>query len=285
MGFFSPNYQKAGKGVSKEKAMRRDYFDILGLRFWDLVKINLIYVLCNIPALVLCAFLAVNFWSGENIELYLEQILLGNNFIVFYATVPLIPLILTGPFTAGLTSIVRDFVKRMPVFLYSDFIDYSKKNIKQSLIINVILFAIFAVYISTAAYYIIATSSTVIKAGLLFIAIMLCSVAFYVYPLLVSFELKIKDIIKNSWIFALSKLPQNLFYLVILVAVHIAGTGVYGGYPALIWGVLMVVFLIAWSAYTINYYAWHVMEMYMMPKEEENNEDDEIFKEDEYDNH
>ncbi|MBR2500185.1 MAG: YesL family protein [Clostridia bacterium] len=289
MGFFSPNFAKAGKGVSKEKAMKRDYFDILGLRFWDLIKINLLYVLCNIPAVILCVLLGSIFWTKENIVFYLEHILVGNNLVVFSMVIPLFPLCLTGPFTAGLTYIVRNFVKREPVFLFSDFFEHSKKNIKQSLIINVILFVIFSVFASASAYYLISSNSIFARAMLIFVAIMLCSLAFYVYPLMVSFELKIKDIIKNSWIFALSKLFQNLFFLIILVALHLSGTGLYGGHAALIWTVLMVVFLIAWSAYTVNYYAWHVIEMYMFKdeNEEDNNEEnksDEINEEDKNEN-
>ena len=97
MGFFSPNYAKAGKGISKEKAMKRDYFDILGLRFWDLIKINLVYVLCNIPALVLCVLLGSLFWAKENIVFYLEQILLGNNLVVFSLPNFLIKIEVEGP--------------------------------------------------------------------------------------------------------------------------------------------------------------------------------------------
>ena len=48
MGIFGGGYAKPGKGISKEEAAKRNYFDILGRKFFKLVQLNLLYSLCNI---------------------------------------------------------------------------------------------------------------------------------------------------------------------------------------------------------------------------------------------
>ena len=108
---------------------------------------------------------------------------------------------------------------------------------------------------------------------------MLVSMTFYTFPIIVSFDMKLKDIIKNSWIFALAKLPQNLFYIIILGAVHASAFGVYGMKVGGLWAVLMPLFLISWSSFTMTYYAWNVIEKHMIP--EEKNVTEAVFSDDE----
>lgn len=272
MGIFRANYAKEGKGVTKEQAEKRSYFGTLVDKFFDMVKINLLYFACNLPMLIICVILALSFWSTSNVGLYIEQLKLGNIVMVLWLMLPLVPFILSGPFTAGLTYIIRNFVKREHVFLVSDFFEHTKKNIKQSLIMNVILFAGFLLYASAFIFYFLTTKSILIMAIILVLGIMLISMTFYTYPMIVSFDMKIKDIIKNSWIFAMAKLPQNLFYIIILLAVHIASVGTYGMTAAGVWAILMPLFLISWSSFTMTYYAWRVIEKHMMPEEKKEEE-------------
>ena len=265
MGFFTPRYLKEGKGISKEDAEKRNYIETIIDKFFDLIKINLIYVACNIPALLLCLFLAIPLWFDvENLADYIVQLRSGNIIMVLWMVLPLFPLVLTGPFTAGLTYITRNFVKREHSFLFTDFIEHSKKNIKQTLIVNVIFFAVFYLYLSTLLFYFVTMQSVLVLALLIAIGIMLMSVPFYVYPMIVSFDMKLKDIIKNSWIFALAKLPQNLFFIIIIVLVHGLTIYFHG-----VWLFLMPIILISWTSFTMNYYSWHVISKYMMPEKKE----------------
>ena len=61
-GFFGMfDYSKPGKGVSKEDVQKSGielYFDILSRRLWKLIKLNLIYVLFSIPAIVIGWYLS-----------------------------------------------------------------------------------------------------------------------------------------------------------------------------------------------------------------------------------
>jgi len=268
MGLFTPGYIKEGKGVSKEEAGKRSYFGTIFEKFFDMMKINLLYIACNIPAIILCFLVAVPLFNMENIEALLG-ISKGYVLPVFWFLLPLLPLILTGPFTAGLTYITRNFVKREHSFLGSDFLEHTKKNIKQTLIANVIFYVVFCVYVTAFLFYIMKPDTSVLlMAVFLFIGLVLFSVPFYVYPMIVSFDMKLKDILKNAWIFALAKLPQNLVFLIIIAGVH----GLLLYYVPVAWLVLMPLFLITWTSYTMNYYSWHVITKYMMPEDENKTE-------------
>ena len=95
--------------------------------------------------------------------------------------------------------------------------------------------------------------------------------SFYVYPMMVTFDMKLRHILKNAWIFAIAKLPQNLFFIIIIGAVHLLL--IFYAYP--IWVVGMLIILISWTSYTINYYVWHVMDKHMLSQLEKDEKDKE----------
>lgn len=259
MGIFGGNYAKPGKGLTKEEALKRNYFDILGRKFWKMVQLNLLYFVCNILFIGASVFLAIGYdWTS-----ILTLLVQGQPILLPPA--PFIPLMLTGPFTAGLTYVIRNYSRQEHAFMASDFFEHSKKNIKQGLIMSVIQVAVVYLFITAFFFYLNFFISHGINTGILFgiaivAAIFLLSMSFYVYPIMVTFDMKLVHIIKNAWIFAISKLPQNIFIIIILGAVH----GLLLWYYPLIWIILMPLFLITWSSYTMNYYVWHVMDKYMM---------------------
>ncbi len=259
MGIFGGNYTKAGKGLTKEEALKRNYFDILGRKFWKLVQLNLLYAVCNILFIGASIFLAIPYdWVAILTALINGQLLL-------LPPLPFIPLMLTGPFTAGLTYVIRNYSRQEHAFMASDFFEHSKKNLKQGLIMSVLQVAVVYLLITAFFFYLNFFVSHGLNIGILFgiaiiVAILVLSMSFYVYPIMVTFDMKLIHILKNSWIFAISKLPQNLFILIILGAVH----GLLLWYYPLVWIILMPLFLIVWSSYTMNYYVWNVMDKYMM---------------------
>lgn len=75
----------------------------------------------------------------------------------------------------------------------------------------------------------------------------------------------------------MSKLPQNLIILLIIGAVH----GLLLWYIPVVWALLMVLILISWSSYTMNYYVWHIMDKYMMSQLQDTKEKEEsVFDDD-----
>lgn len=276
MGIFGGGYTKPGKGISKEEAAKRNYFDILGRKFWKLLQLNLLYVLCNILFLGGSILLAIGYdWNG-----IFDALLKGQ--LVLLPPLPFLPLMLTGPFTAGLTYVVRNYSRQEHAFLLSDFFEHSKKNIKQGLMMSVIQVLAFYLFVTAFFFYRQFFITHGWNIGLLLgitlmFSIMLLTMSFYVYPIMVTFDMKLRHIIRNSWIFAMSKLPQNLIILLIIGAVH----GLLLWYIPVVWALLMVLILISWSSYTMNYYVWHIMDKYMMSQLQDTKEKEEsVFDDD-----
>ena len=274
MGLFN-NYAKPGRGISKEEAARRNYFDIVGRHFFDLVKLNLLFVLCNIIFIAAAVLLALPyFWdSGANLSLLFSQK------YVLLPPLPFVPFMFMSPFICGLTFVLRNWSRQEHAFLVSDFFEHTRKNWKQGLLLSMLSTVVVYVYLTAVLFYLrsgVSAFLVLVLAGIL--GIMLLSMSFYTYPMVVTFDMKLKDILKNSWIFAMAKLPQNLFFLVVIGLVH--GLLLYYT-PILIWAILMAVFLIAWSGFTMNYYAWHVINKHMVSQIEENKEAEETVFDDE----
>lgn len=275
MGLFGRRFLKEGKGVSKDDAAKRNYLETLIGKFWDLVKLNLLYIACNIPVIIISLLIAITLWFDENnLIFYFEEFQKGNILVMFWLFLPLLPLVLSGPFTAGLTYVVRNYTKREHVFLFSDFFEHSKSNIKQSILMNLISFVVLYLYFTAFGfYYFVMFPGSLSIVGIFgIIGLVLAIMNFYTFPMIVSFDLKLRNIIKNAWIFALAKLPQNLFFLIIIIAVHVGAIFFYSS-----WILLIILILISWTGFTINYYAWHVIEKLMLPPSDKNNEDIKVF--------
>ena len=158
----------------------------------------------------------------------------------------------------------------------SDFFEHSKKNWKQALIVSILSTAVLYLFLETFIFYRNFAATHGISYALVFgislvIGILLISMSFYVYPMMVTFDMKLRHILKNAWIFAIAKLPQNLFFIIIIGAVHLLL--IYYAYP--IWIVGMLIILISWTSYTINYYVWHVMDKHMLSQLEKDEKDKE----------
>ncbi len=267
MGLFNTNYATPGKGLTKEEAEKRSYFDILGRKFWKMMELNLLYILCNIIFFGAALLFALPYLYGENAVLYAEAVI---NSKALLPILPFVPFMLTGPFTAGLTYVIRNYSRQEHAFLCSDFFEHAKKNWKQALLMSFLQTTIIYLFITAFFFYrnffIVNGINIGILYGLaLFFGAVLFCASFYLYPLMITFQMKFREIIKTSFLLGLAKLPQNILILIVIIGVHVL---LLYYYP-LLWLVLMGLILIAWSSYTMNYYVWNVINKYLMPKEEE----------------
>lgn len=305
MGFFTPSYDKPGKGIDPDAPQKRSFFrffDIFFRKFWKFIKINLLYVLVSIPTFALVfflsgiisnSFLSMN-GTEEMFRSIAEQIAQASEnaggadyqYSVLVVTFDLfIRLIISylfmtlwgmGPATAGITYILRNFAREEHAWLWSDFKSSFKNNFKQSLIVFVIDIVVFLLlYTAFVVYSQMTGALSMLKYFIVVIAIIYTIMHFYIYPMMVTFDLKLKDLYRNALIFALGKLPSNLFILVILLLIHVGSAFaavVYGGNYAML--VLFVVLLLeilllqSFSAFLINFNTYPKMKSYMFEKDD-----------------
>ena len=191
MGLFQKNYDKPGKGVSKNEPEKRGFFRFFELyfrNFWKLISAQFWCVLLSLPVLT------------------------------------------TGLGQVGLAYVCRMAARDKHTFVTSDFFDAVKKNWKRALplgIINCIILAVFAV--DMWLLYIFSTHGNMspVMCSIVFVASMFFFTAFsfakfYQYTLMITFDFKLKTIIKNSWLFATLGVKHNIIIGLSLSAVYIA---------------------------------------------------------------
>ncbi len=276
-----------GRGISKEEAAQRNYFDILGRHIGHICGISFLYALANILFFGASIILFIAYFGGDNLVTIATAFLSGKQVVLPIA--PFLPLMLTGPFTAGFTYVIRNYAKQEHAFLISDFFEHSKKNWKQGLLSSVLSYFVLYLYLQAVIVYNSLFISAGLPLGFLYTllavaAILLVIMSFYVYPLMVTFRMKYKVILKNAWTFTILKLPQNFLIFALLAAIH--GALIYLIFAVFLmpelWLVLMALFLTGFTSYTANYYIWHVLDKYIVQFVTPKKDDDRIFTDEEH---
>lgn len=243
-------YGKSGKGDFRKEDMPENrwqlFWDVLRTRLSALCRLNLMYMVVWLPAMIV---LLMNFLGGvsnmstilaaqdgslkqaveerageENAPTYTdEQIqeiasldLAGYlEGTVMRTLLFLIPCILiTGPFTAGVSYVVRNWARDEHAFIWSDFKDAVKENWKQGLAVSAITSVIpILVYVAWRYYGQLASSQPLMfvpQVLVLMIGVVWAFSLTYFYPLLVTYELKLKDVIRNGLLMGVARLPMSV---------------------------------------------------------------------------
>lgn len=199
MPFINLGFDRPGAGVCKdEKPLPPllNFFVAYFRKFWHLVRLNLIYFGC-------CFLFYIPLFAAIRTHSF------GTPF--FYLS--LLPIFLTGPFTAGLTYVLRDFVQGRPSFLWQDFKDAAHSNIKQALVVS-------AIGIGAAEVFFFLLQNGFgahDKPPFYLLAAVLCTVAlfflfmqFYLFLMMVTFRLSLGQLYKNALIFSIAGFGRNL---------------------------------------------------------------------------
>ena len=257
MGFLGfGNYSKPGPGVSKdepEKAAPVRFFEIFFRTFWKLVQVNLLFALPMILALVIFVFIFIG--SGYTMNL------------LSYAA--LLPMILVSPFVAGLTMITRNFVRVEHAFIWSDFIKAVKNNFKLFLINGVVCYGAFFILSIAIRYYFSLVSTNaffyVPLALCLMITILFLFAQYYMPMLLITFDLKYRQALKNAFLLGVLGMGRNFLITVILAALLVGMFFLlYFGVTIIIAFILVIFILFAFCSYMINFISYPVIKKFMI---------------------
>jgi uncharacterized membrane protein YesL len=239
-GFF--DYSKPGKGVSPDEPQKPPFF-----RFWSLlwrklgkfILINLVYFAATLPILTL---IYLNFYAmlldpaavPATAEETVLSVLPG---MLMSAAMRLPPALsgvllalsvaLYGPLTCGMTYILRNYYREEHAWL-TDLFERAKQNLRQGLLLGILDFAV----VSLLLMNLFLQESPQLPAGLLTVVryasglflVFYLLARQYTYLLAVTFELSLRNILKNSFIFAIVGLWRNLLSAVLCVATVVAVT-------------------------------------------------------------
>ncbi len=220
MGLFN-SYMKEGKGVEKRtmRPVRPLYFfELFFRKFGKLVKLNLLYLMVTLPV-----WITVLLYVLSDIMLTEPSIMFLGEFVASVGLVFMIFSPIIGPATAGASHLLRCFATETPVFLWSEFFEHFKKNFKQATLMTlihgiIILSLSYTVIYGNEVLFFFGQSITlsVMQLPLLIINILFIFISYYAYTMMVMFQLKFSQIIKNSFIFAMAKLPLNILILALV---------------------------------------------------------------------
>jgi len=284
-GFFGLfDFTKEGPGVPKDappKSRFIIFFEVLARKFWNIVKINLLFVLFNLPAFLFF----VLFTMYYNQLLFPQEVIdnMGGDLLNYLAgfTFPLMlillcfPLITVGPAQAGMTYVLRNYSREEHAFIWGDFIEKAKNNFKQSMIVSIINTIVtilvmldFYIYANVKTDNILFTiaNSLIIVA---FIVFMMMSM--YIYPMMVTFQLTIRQIYKNALLFAILKFIPNLLIIIVCFAIII----VPFYFVPFVGYILLIFFTFGFISYITNFYVYGKIDKYMIKRAqpEETSED------------
>ncbi len=215
MGLFG-SYERAGAGIAKNAPQKKPFFrfwEIVGRKFWKLIEVNLLLMLGMLP--LIGAVAALFFLIGSNPSL--AMLLAGICLLVFAVTF--------GPTIAGCTKILRNFTQEKPMFLMTTFGRTFKSCFKQSFAMGII--DLLVIISAAAGFYVYpkliaqggGTMYYVLFIAGLSVAIAVLMMSFYAYLMIVSTDLSMKNILKNSLALSCIALKKNLITLGILAVV------------------------------------------------------------------
>ena len=245
-------YGKSGKGDFRKEDLpqnRRQLFaDTLKTRLSALCRINLLYTLIFLPAIIVTMIFYTQFLSGSSNLLmiqendyasYVQKVQEsegevwiseedynrikneGVNYtdmtdnLLFRWLIWLIPCIaITGPFTAGLSYVTRNWARDEHAFIWTDLKDAVKENWKQSLVLSVITSILpVAAYVGWKYYGSMAERSVVMMVPqvlVVLVGVIWAISITYMHPMVVTYELKLKDVIRNGLLLGIARLPWSV---------------------------------------------------------------------------
>lgn len=215
-GFFGMfDYTKPGKGVSKEDVDKHGialYFDILARRIGKLVLLNILYLIFSIPAILVYWFASgyiITVIAGSyNLNMAPEMLQLVNMFV----TTSLLLLLGSGSASAAMSYVLRKYANDTHAWVWSDFWDSFKDNFVQGTVAFVINTVVFVLCCIAIIFYswMSGILSVILPVFVGVILVIFFMMQMYVYQIMSSVRLKIKDIYRNALLFTIAKLPINV---------------------------------------------------------------------------
>ncbi len=230
MGIFNSNYNKPGPGIDKNAPKKKGlnlFYDTLFRKFWDVIKLNLLYIVTIIPVILIIMLLAGGI-ANDVVQTYApaaakvlgmdsvdvsnvdfsKLVMSADIGIRLFTALAFVIFVGAGPMTAGFVYILKAFVNEQPVFLVSDYFAAVKANIKQSLSVWLVDISVY-----TLAYYAIRFYGNMpapmmyMKYVLYLLLFFFTILHFFIYHLMISYKMRFAQLYRNAALFAIPSFP------------------------------------------------------------------------------
>ena len=190
-----------------------------------------------------------------------------------------------GPANVGTTYILRNLVKGDPIFFRQDFFYAIKRNLRQSFVMGILDLLFLGVSVYSTLFHLFNMSlgfvSSMMFYASLFITVVYLIMRFYIYIVLITFDLSIFKIIKNAFIFVSLGLKRNILALIGIILLALIDYYLLTLIMPL--GLILpFAILYGYGAYMGAYAAWPKIKQYMIDPypEEKIEQEAPIFKDD-----
>lgn len=279
------NYAKPGKGVDKNASNKHRFilfFELYFRKFTKMICMNIVYFLISFPILACLYFFILNYLESTGFDLaqfegdlftmiVVSFIQMRPSFIVLILIA--ISAILYGPLTAGMTYILRNFAREEHAWVWSDLFEKIKQNFKQGLIAGIIdILLIFTMILYLTMKPIdspLGTSLTVFKYVFFVVFIIYQIMRYYIYTIMVTFDMKFIAILKNAWLFVILGIVKNVIITVFAGAVLYFTTSFLNF-------VFLPLFTFTFTGFIVVFNAYPVIKKYMIDPLSEHEEDSTI---------
>ena len=274
-------YGKQGKAdytVADMPQNRRQLFgEVLKVRWSGLFGVNLLYSIAWLPAIIWTFMNYLAMLGTLNGELELAEAAQEVRGLFSTYLLILAPCIaITGPFNAGATYVLRNWARDQHSFVLSDFKDAVKANWKQALAISTISGLLPTIVWTAWSFYSGMTSEAFIffvPAGLvLLVGVVWFLSSTIMMDMLITYDLKLKDVIRNSILLTIGKLPFAALIRLIMLALPILGfllmmlVPASQGYVIPVTILLFAVFMTAFNKLIAVSYGNWLCETYINPR-------------------
>lgn len=283
------------------------YFKLLGRRFWKLVSLNIMMIPMILPLFVIFYLFVGNARTPTQGDVLFAQ-LYGANYIqatpdtsvlldlfgrqmyipvyrtgtyIGVAICALIMLVTWGWQNVGVSYILRSLVRGEPVFLFSDYFYAVKRNLKGGLLLGMLdLTVIFLIVFDFIYFYgMIGTFwMDVCFWGICALGILYFFMRFYMYLMLVTFDMSIKKILKNALIFTTLGIKRNVMALIGIVLLTLIDVILFIAFMPMNFPIALILpflYYLSFTSFTSTYAAYPIIDRYMIAPYRKNDEETE----------
>ena len=227
-GFFGMrNWDRPGPGVEKDAPKPRGFFQffiLFGRKFWKFMGLNMLYILLSLPQIIILYFIFGYFAAtvvSESLGKFSEsELSWAANAIIFCFISIWVMLCGTGPTSAGFTYILRNYSEEQHAWVWSDFKDKTKKNFFQGLvvfIIDILVLLLAGVAFWFYGHFIGGLIGIFLQAFMFICFCVYIMMHWYIYPLMIGYEVKTYHLFTNSFVIIMATLPSNFGMLILLM--------------------------------------------------------------------
>lgn len=258
------------------------YTEIFFRKFFKLMKSNLLYFLVSLPIVLIVYFFAP-------VEYFVKNIIPANFFDAGFvnSAIPQIRLLTTalfmlffgsGPASAGYAYILRCFTRENHVWLWTEFWEKFRENLKQGLI--TLLIALVGIPLMLTAIFVYFKLSQTISSSMYSILLYILGVLFlmvilahtFIYQIMITYDCNIRMLYKNSFLMVLARFPITLINISLGTLITVL---IFTWLHPIAAVFFYIFFGYGFSRFPSEFYAARVIERMIKDSEPENDDYDE----------